>query len=56
LLQNPSKIVGHFVPHLFGWVLKRSRAVETPNNWRSPVQKPAGFENPTIPVPDLPNA
>ena len=26
-LQNPSKMVGHFVPHHFGLVLKRFRAV-----------------------------
>ena len=26
-LQNPSKMVGRFAPHHFGWVLKRFRSV-----------------------------
>ena len=56
LIQNPSKMAGRFAPHHFGWVLKRFRAVLEPQSQRFPVQKPAGFENQTIPCPDLPNA
>jgi hypothetical protein len=28
-LANPSKMVGRFAPHHFGWVLKRFRVVKT---------------------------
>ena len=53
--QNPLKEVGRFAPHHFKLVLVGP-------GWGSlylkhscfPVRKPAGFENQTVPVPDLP--
>jgi len=55
-VQNPFKVVGHEAPHHFEWVFGQVSGRLDPEHRRFPVQKPAGFENPTIPFPDLPNA
>jgi len=44
--------VRRFAPHHFQWVSDPFKAGWTPKNRRSPVQEPAGFENPTMPCPD----
>ncbi len=38
-LRNPSKMVGRFAPHHFGWALKRFRADEIPQHRRFQVKQ-----------------